>query len=105
MPKGAFCKGSSEADELRLMLVQKKIGFNEQPSVIGRRFPTIHGHYTASQIKMGVARVKREAQEAVNILKTNGINGGNENDNNKKMVGILVDCSVHGVVVFLFFVS
>ena len=68
-PLAPFAKDSKEAIELHDMLVTKQICMEAEPSVIGRMFPVIvAGKFSASKIKGGITRVKKEARNTLIAL-------------------------------------
>ena len=91
MSKGApFAKWSSEAQQLHDMLVRHENKLEAEPGIIGKMFPTIvAGKLTASQIKGGAARVKREARSTLETMNRMNFNVAfNEEEEGKS----LVDC-------------
>ena len=64
-----FAKGTEEATKLHDYLVTKKINMEAEPHIISKMFPNIaNGGYSASKIKGGVTRVKKEARATMLTL-------------------------------------
>ena len=89
----------SESQHLHDMLVHNEINFEAEPGIIGKLFPTIvAGKFTASKIKGGVSRVKKEASSTLETMNRMSVNVSI----NKEEVKSLVDCFLFYFILFYF---